>query len=66
MPKAKVTVLNVKKKVNPIERERDNTNDLEAAEMAAHGRYKGLRAPDTKIPGKKVTTPPRVETNIPS
>ena len=65
MPKARVTKLNVKKQINPIVRERDNTSDLEFAEMKAHGKFKGLRAPDSSTPGRKVTAPPHTETTIP-
>lgn len=65
MANARVTKLNVKKQVNPIVREHDNTTDLENAEMQAHGKYKGLRAPDSIIPGKKTTAPPHKETAIP-
>lgn len=65
MPKARVTKLNVKKQINPIVRERDNTSDLELAEMKAHGKFKGLRAPDSSVPGRKVTAPPHSETSIP-
>lgn len=65
MPKARVTKLNVKGKYNKIIREHDNTTDLERAEMVAHGKFKGLRAPDLAVPGKKVTAPPRTETNLP-
>lgn len=65
MPKARVTKLNVKKAVNPIVREHDNTTDLEMAEMKAHGKFKGLRAPDASIPGKKTTAPPHSVSDIP-
>ena len=65
MPKPRVTKLNVKGKYNKIIREHDNTTDLERAEMVAHGKFKGLRAPDLAVPGKQVTAPPRTETNLP-
>ncbi len=65
MANARVTKLNVKKKVNPIVREHDNTTDLEMAEMKAHGRFKGMRAPDSSVPGKKITAPPHTETALP-
>lgn len=65
MPKARVTVLNQHKKVNPIPRERDNTDDLQAAEMRVHGRYKGMRAPDKSVPGKVFTSPPPNSSDLP-
>lgn len=65
MPKARVTKLNVRKKVNPIVRENDNTSRLEHAEMRAHGKFKGLRAPDSSVPGRSVSAPPHSETPLP-
>ena len=65
MPKPKVTVLNEHKKINPIPREHDNTTDLENAEMRAHQRYKGMRAPDRSVPGKVFTTPPPASSDLP-
>lgn len=58
MASPKVKVLNIKKKVNPIPRERDNTSDLELAEMKVHQKYKGLKAPANIDPGNngKITT----------
>lgn len=32
-------------KVNPIPRDRDNSADLETAEMRVHAKYKGLQHP---------------------
>lgn len=65
MANARVSKLNVKQKVNPIVREHDNTTDLENAEMRAHGKYKGLRAPDSIIPDIKTTAPPHKTSTIP-
>ena len=65
MPKARITKLNVKKKVNKIVREHDNTTDLEMAEMAAHARFSPFIAPERSIPGTSVTAPPRVQGTIP-
>ena len=65
MANARVSKLNVKQKVNPIVREHDNTTDLENAEMRAHGKFQGLRAPDSIIPGVKTTAPPHSESAIP-
>ena len=60
MPSPKVTVLGIKKKVNPIVREHDHTTDLEIAELKAHQKYKGLKAPANIDPGNNgtVTTAP--------
>lgn len=55
MPAPRVTKLNVKKKVNPIVREHDNSTDLEIAEMKTHAKYKGLKAPANIDPGKNGT-----------
>lgn len=55
MAKPKVTVLNQAKKINPIGRERDNSLDLEIAEMKARGKYKGLQAPSNIDPGNNGT-----------
>lgn len=70
MPKARVTKLNVKKKVNPIVREHDNTTDLELAEQKAHAALSPIRYPGSATGsfspqggtdaynGKTVTAPP--------
>ena len=46
MPKARVTQLNVAKKVNRIVRENDSTTDLARGEMAVKGRMHARRIPD--------------------
>lgn len=66
MPKPKVTVLNKKKQVNPIVRDRDNTDDLQLAELKVRTKYTKLDAPEGLIPGRQTTSPPNKTTNLPS
>lgn len=62
MPKPKVTVLNQPKKINPIEREVDNTMVLEHKEFAAtHSGAKKFQMPanyDNSKNGTVTTAPP--------
>ena len=61
-----VKVLNTPGQINPIEREpHDNTTDLEQKVFAAKSRRK-FNAPDSSVPGKVVTAPPRSESSLPS
>ena len=55
MASPKVKVFGIKKKVNPIVRERDNTSDLELAELKAHQKYKGLKTPANIDPANNGT-----------
>jgi hypothetical protein len=65
MGKNRFQKLNVKKKVNPIVREHDNSTDLEIAEMKAHARVGHFRAPDLSVPGTDATAPPFTPGTIP-
>ena len=59
-----VTVLNEPRKVNPIEHERDNTSDLQEAELRARSKRK-WEAPDSSTPGKKTAAPPFSQSSLP-
>lgn len=52
------------KKVNPIPRDKDNSSDLERAELALRNKRK-FAAPDESTPGRIVTGPPHTETAMP-
>ena len=60
-----IKVLGGAQQVNPIAREPiDNTTDLEQKVFKAQSRRK-FNAPDASTPGRKVTAPPRSETQLP-
>ncbi|AVD99744.1 hypothetical protein HWB51_gp068 [Mycobacterium phage Cuke] len=60
MPSSQVRPFGKAKKINPIEREKDNTSDLELAEMKARAKFAHIKQGDNLNPannGKTTTAP---------
>ncbi|AYN58070.1 hypothetical protein HWB90_gp069 [Mycobacterium phage Fowlmouth] len=60
MPSSQVRPFGKAKKINPIPREKDNTSDLELAEMKARAKYAHIRQGDNLNPANNghTTTAP--------
>lgn len=62
---ARIKKLGEAQKVNPIPRDKDNTQDIERRVLEKRSKRK-WQAPDESTPGRKVTAPPHSDSALPS